>query len=283
LILLSGATGRVGSAASMTLNQAGVPFRVLVRDPDRFALKDAENIELVQGDLEDPDDVTAAMKDVDKALLLMSNSPAQADIEKQFALIAERMGVRHLVKISSMEASAQTSATLPMLHYDSEQMIQSLNLTWTFLRPNFYMQNMLMYSASISEAGVFALPLGDAKTAMVDARDVGAVVAAVLQEDGHQNKIYQLTGSELINFDEVAERMLTVLGKPVAYQKQTADEFRTVLENFIQSQWQLDAVCELFAEIADGSLEQMSGDVERLLGRAPISLTQFTRDFSTAF
>lgn len=283
MILLSGATGRVGSAASMTLNQAGVPFRVLVRDPDRFVLKDAENIELVQGDLEDPDDVTAAMKDVDKALLLMSNSPAQADIEKQFALIAERMGVRHLVKISSMEASAQTSATLPMLHYDSEQMIQSLNLTWTFLRPNFYMQNMLMYSASISEAGVFALPLGDAKTAMVDARDVGAVVAAVLQEDGHQNKIYQLTGSELINFDEVAERMLTVLGKPVAYQKQTADEFRTVLENFIQSQWQLDAVCELFAEIADGSLEQMSGDVERLLGRAPISLTQFTRDFSTAF
>jgi len=283
LILLSGATGRVGSAASMALNQAGVPFRVLVRDPDRFVLKDAENIELVQGDLEAPDDVTAAMKDVDKALLLTSNSPAQADIEKQFALIAERMGVRHLVKISSMEASAQASATLPMLHYDSEQMIQSLNLTWTFLRPNFYMQNMLMYSASISEAGVFALPLGDAKTAMVDARDVGAVVAAVLQEDGHQNKIYQLTGSELINFDKVAERMSTVLGKPVAYQKQTADEFRTVLENFIQSQWQLDVVCELFAEIADGSLEQMSGDVERLLGRAPISLTRFTRDFSTAF
>lgn len=284
MILISGATGRVGTAACLALDKANIPFRVLVRDPEKFVLKESANVDVVTGDLENEGDVKAAMEGVSKALLLMSNNPAQAEIEKQFACVAGQSGVQHLVKISSMEASPEVTAALPKLHYESEQAIQSLDLAWTFLRSNFYMQNMLMYSVPIAKAGVFALPLGSAKTAMVDARDVGAVAAAVLQEsEKHKNKIYKLTGPELIDFDEVAQRLSDVLGKKVSYIKQTPNEFRAVIEQFIHSKWQLDAVCELFQEIADGSLEHMTSDVEQILHRAPTSFIEFTKDSSVVF
>lgn len=283
MILLSGATGKVGSAACLELDRAGVPFRVLVRDRNKFALKDSENAEILEGDLENEADVKQAMRGVTKAFLLMANHPGQMDIEQRFASIAEQSGVQHLVKISSLEASPEATATLPKQHYQSEQFIRSLNLAWTFLRPNFYMQNMLMYSAPIKNANLFALPLGDAKTAMVDTRDVGAVVAKVLREDGHANKIYKLAGSELVTFDEVAQSLSTVLGKEVKYVRQTAAEFRTVLEQFIASRWQLDAVCELFGEIASGSLAEMTDDVSLILNRSPLRLAEFAKDYSEAF
>ncbi len=282
MILLTGATGRVGSAAANRLLQAGVPFRVLVRDPDKFTLADS-SIQVVAGDLGDGVAVAEAVKGVDRALIVMGNHPDQARLERRFADFAARAGVSHLVKISSMEASAEATAELPKNHYETEQHIVAQGLNWTFLRPNYYMQNMLMYAASISRAGQFALPLASAKTAMVDARDVGAVSAAVLMEEGHAGHIYRLAGPELIDFHEVAQRMSHALGSAVQYVEQSPGDFREVLGQFIHSAWQLDAVCELFAEIAKGSLEHLTTDVESLLGRPPLDLEAFTQEFSSAF
>ena len=145
MILLTGVTGRVGSAAANTLLQAGVPFRVLVRDPGKFTLADS-SIQVVAGDLGDDVAVAEAVKDVDRALIVMGNHPDQARLERRFVDLAARAGVSHLVKISSMEASPEATAELPKNHYDTEQHIVAQGLDWTFLRPNYYMQNMLMLS-----------------------------------------------------------------------------------------------------------------------------------------
>jgi uncharacterized protein YbjT (DUF2867 family) len=283
MILLTGATGRVGSSVSRDLAKANIPFRVVVRNPDKFVLDDPGNIEILTGDLLDEVCVRKAMEGVTKALLLTGNGPGQADIERKFVTIAGQADVRHLVKISSLEASAKTTAALPAMHFESEQFIRSQNLAWTFVRPNFFMQNMLMYSGSIANAGIFAMPLGDARTGMIDTRDVGAVCAKILQEDGHENTTYKLTGADLLTFDEVAQRMSNVLGKPVSYVKQTPQEFRSMLEGIVPSKPQVDAVCELFAEIASGSLELVTPTVKEILNRDPISIEQFTEDFSSAF
>ena len=79
-----------------------------------------------------------------------------------------------------MAAAPDAIAKLPKNHYDTEQHIASLGIDWTFLRPNYYMQNMLMYAGSIARANSSALPLGTATTAMIDARVVGKVAAVVL-------------------------------------------------------------------------------------------------------
>ena len=282
MILLTGATGRVGSAAAKALARANIPFRALVRDPDKVAF-DPDAAEIVQGDLNDPGVVEQALQGVSRALIVMSNHPDQAKLERQFASLAADAGVSHLVKVSSMEAAPDATATLPKNHYDTEQHIASLGVDWTFLRPNYYMQNMLMYAGSIARTNSFALPLGTAKTAMIDSRDVGEVAAVVLTGEGHAGQAYRLTGPAMMDFHEVAARMGTVLERPVSYVAQSPEAFREVLGQFIQSVWQLDAVCELFAEIAAGSLEEQHSTTADLLGRPAVGLETFTRQFAGAF
>jgi uncharacterized protein YbjT (DUF2867 family) len=282
MILLTGATGRVGTAAARALVRAGVPFKVLVRDPDKVAF-DCATVDVVQGDLSDAASVEGALSGVTRALIVMGNHPDQARLERQFASSAVAAGVSHLVKISSMEASPAATAVLPKNHFETEQHIQDLGVDWTFLRPNYFMQNMLMYAASISRGASFALPLGIAKTAMVDARDVGEVAANVLTGQSHAGQLYQLTGPALMDFHEVAEVMSLALGHSITYVEQTPEAFRVVLAQFIHSPWQLDAVCELFAEIASGSLETLTSTTADLLGRPPKSLADFTKEFQSAF
>ena len=282
MILLTGATGRVGSAAAKALARANIPFRALVRDPDKVAF-DPDAAEIVQGDLNDPGVVEQALQGVSRALIVMGNHPDQAKLERQFASLAADAGVSHLVKVSSMEAAPDATATLPKNHYDTEQHIASLGVDWTFLRPNYYMQNMLMYAGSIARTNSFALPLGTAKTAMIDSRDVGEVAAVVLTGEGHAGQAYRLTGPAIMDFHEVAARMGTVLERPVSYVAQSPEAFREVLGQFIQSVWQLDAVCELFAEIAAGSLEEQHSTTADLLGRPAVDLETFTRQFAGAF
>jgi uncharacterized protein YbjT (DUF2867 family) len=282
MILLTGATGRVGSAAAAALCEAGQSFRVLVRDADRFLLS-APFIEVIEGDLSDVAKVKTALSGIDRALLVMGNHPEQAQFERRFATQAAEAGVSHLVKISSMEASAETVAVLPQNHFATEQHIVDLGLGWTFLRPNYYMQNMLMYANSIRQAGTFSLPLGLATTAMIDAQDVGEVAAAALTQEGHEGKTHLLTGPDLIDFHGVSRRMSSVLKREISYVEQTPEAFHAVLENVIPSKWQLDAVCELFAEIAKGSLSSSTDTVARILGRPAASIEDFTRRYLPAF
>ena len=282
MILLTGAAVRVGSAAAKALARANIPFRALVRDPDKVAF-DPDAAEIVQGDLNDPAIVKQALQGVSRALIVMGNHPDQAKLERQFVSLAADAGVSHLVKVSSMEAAPDATATLPKNHYDTEQHIASLGVDWTFLRPNYFMQNMLMYAGSIARTNYFALPLGTAKTAMIDSRDVGEVAAAVLTDEGHAGQAYRLTEPAMMDFHEVASRMGTVLERPVSYVAQSPEAFREVLGQFIQSVWQLDAVCELFAEIAAGSLEEQHSTTADLLGRPAVALETFSRQFAGAF
>ena len=282
MILLTGATGRVGAAAAKALARVSIPFRALVRDPEKVAF-DPGAAEIVQGDLNDPAIVEQALQGVSRALIVMGNHPDQSKLERQFASLAADAGVSHLVKVSSMEAAPDATATLPKNHYDTEQHIASLGIDWTFLRPNYYMQNMLMYAGSIARTNSFALPLGTAKTAMIDARDVGEVAAVVLSGEVHAGQAYRLTGPTMMDFHEVAARIGEVLERPVAYVAQSPEAFREVLGQFIKSPWQLDAVCELFAEIAAGSLEEKTSTTANLLGRPAMDLETFTKQFAGAF
>ena len=142
---------------------------------------------------------------------------------------------------------------------------------------------MLMYAGSIATTNSFALPLGTAKTAMIDARDVGEVAAVVLTGEGHAGQAYRLSGPIMMDFDEVATCIGTVLERQVAYVAQSPKAFREVLGQFMKSTWQLDAVRELFAEIAAGSLEEQTSTTADLLGRPAMDLKTFTEQFAGAF
>ncbi len=282
MILLTGATGKIGAETAKQLVGKGAPVRALVRDAAKAAPLEAAGVELAVGDIADAAAVRQALTGVRQAFLLLPNGEQQEASEKQFTDLCRAAGVGHLVKMSSMEAVPTAQTPIPRAHWAVEEYIRASGLAWTMVKPNFFMQNLLASAKSIREQGLFSLPMGDGTTGMADARDIGAVCAEVLTGQGHAGQSYEITGPEVLTFHQVAERFTSVLGRPIRYVPMPMAQFRERMTGVLKP-WHLNAVCELFQEIADIGLDHTTGTFRRLMGRDPISLDRFIRDHAAAF
>lgn len=280
MILLTGVTGKTGGAAAKELLNKGVPCRALVRDEDKAAELKAAGAELVVGDLADKASVQKAMEGVEKATLILANSEQQKDMELQFVDLAAEAGVKHIVKLSSPEALDDAVSPIPALHYEVEQHLKNSDLAWTMIRPSFFMQNLLGNGVTIKSMGKFFLPMGDGITVMIDCRDIGASIAAVLAGEGHEGQSYEISGLELLNFHQVAEQFSEVLGRKIEYVDQDPAAYRESIAPYMTSEWHLNAVCHLFSEIVSGVVPpKVTNTFEELVGREPITFQQFVRDY----
>ena len=282
MILLTGATGKIGGETAKQLIAKGAKLRALVRDPAKAADLKAAGVELIVGDVADAETVKRALAGVEQAFLLLPNGEQQEANEKQFTDLCVAAGVKHLVKMSSMEAMATAKTAIPRAHWAVEEYIRASGLQWTMVKPNFFMQNLLASARSIKEQGRFSLPMGGGTTGMADARDIGAVCAEVLTGKGHTGKSYEITGPEVLTFDQVAECFSEVLGSKVEYVPMPMEQFRERMTSILKP-WHLNAVCELFQEIAEIGLDHTTGTFKALTGRDPISLKQFIQDHKAAF
>jgi uncharacterized protein YbjT (DUF2867 family) len=237
----------------------------------------------VIGDLGDQAVLDRALAGADRALLVAPNGEHQLDYEKKFVDAAVKAGVRHLVKMSSIEATATTKNPIAQIHYASEQYIEQSGLGWTFMKPSFFMQNFLANAGTIKEQNKFFLPMGDGQAAMVDCRDIGAATAAVLAGAGHEGRRYELTGPEVLTFQDAAARISDALGRKVDYVNVPMDAYRQTLARFLTNEWHLNAVLALFAEIAATRDAHTTRTVQQLAGRPPTSLRDFIGQFKAVF
>lgn len=282
MILLTGVTGKTGGEAAKQLLEKGAKLRALVRDEAKAASLKAAGVELVVGDVSDAATVRRALSGAEKALLILPNGKTQLASEKQFTDLAVAAGVKQLVKMSSMEAVAHAKSPIPKAHWAVEEYIRASGLAWTMVKPNFFMQNLLTSAGSIKAQRKFSLPMGNGTTGMADIRDIGAVCAEVLTGQGHLRKSYEITGPEVPTFYQVAERFSAVLGEKVEYVPMPMDQFRERMSKILEP-WHLNAVCELFQEIADIGLDHTTDTFRKLIGRDPIPVTQFIRDHVALF
>jgi uncharacterized protein YbjT (DUF2867 family) len=284
MILVTGATGKCGSAAAKELLKKGEVIRVLVRDEAKaMDLLKAGGADIVVGDISQQADIDGALAGCEKALLLLPNSEQQLELEKMFIERAKAAGVKHIVKLSSMEAVADTQLPIPAIHWAAEEYLRASGLDWTMIKPSFFMQNLLGNAVTIKSMQKFFLPLGKGKTGMIDCRDIGAVICEALTGTGHESESYEITGPELLDFYQVADHFSEVLGHKIEYVDQPPEAFREQLSQFLASEWHLNAVCALFGEIAKGGLGHTTDTVRELLGRKPIPLQQFVRNHAAAF
>lgn len=288
MILLTGVTGKTGGAtaqALLAMARGGkkIPLRAIVRNADKAAALKSDGVELVVGDVTDPAVVAKALQGVEKALLIAPNGEHQLAMEKQFVDAAVKAGLKHLVKMSSIEATAVAKSPIAQIHYQAEQYIQQSGLDWTFIKPTFFMQNFLANAGTIKEQGKFFLPMGDGRVATVDCRDIGAVTAAVLAGEGHANQRYELTGPEVLSFHDMAKRFTKVLGREIAYVPMPMEAYRGILGKFLTNEWHLNAVCALFQEIAETTDAEVTGTVKQLTGQPARSLETFITDHKAVF
>lgn len=282
MILLTGITGNIGGATARALLDEGVQFRALVRDLDKAADWADRGVELVQGDVGDPNSVRAALDGVDRAVLIMPNGEEQQPTELSFIATAEAAGLPWLVKLSSPEAVRGTTSPIPLAHIAAEDAMMASDMKWTFVRPSFYMQNFRNAPATCRKTGKLSMPMGDGTVALTSTEDAGAFIAHILTDGNparHHGQCYDITGPDpVMTFSEIAAVVGEVIGEPVEYDDCDPDAFQEAIRPFHKNQWHSDAVARLFAEIADGSTPGHKTDTfQQIMGRPGTSLREYLR------
>lgn len=283
MILLTGATGKTGGELARQLNKADVPFSAIARSREKAAeLLDME-ADVVFGDLEDREFLSATMAGIEKAVLIMPNVENQLEVEKQFVDVAVEAGVQHILYQSSIESLPGSTNPITGIHVATEEYVKASGLAWTMIRPGFFMQTFAASAPRIKESGNIVLPLGSAKLCATDLRDVAAVMVKVLTEPGHENQSYDITGPELLSMEEIAARFTKVLEREYTYVDLPLDAFKGALKGAGFNDWRVNAVaCELNS-IANGSLDHVTDTVQKLLGRPASSIDQFIADHADLF
>lgn len=282
MILVTGATGKVGSEVARQLHARGVPVRALVRSPEKARELLPEGVELARGDLGDPASLDEAMRGVERLFLLSAPDPRQVEWERNAVEAARRAGVRHVVKLSVVGASEDSPVQLARWHRESEKEIAASGLAWTFVQPTFFAQNFLNFAESVRGEGVIHAAI-HGRASYVDVRDIAAVAVAALTEPGHEGKTYVVTGPEALSYEDAAERISAAVGKPVRYVEVPAEAVRGGMVAAGMPEWYADDLAALSEVINQGWAEGVSDAVATVAGREPIRFERFARDHAAAF
>lgn len=215
IILVTGATSTVGVEIVRQLTDAGHRVRVLVRNLTKAA-KLGPKVEIFHGNLSDPESLASAFRGVESAFIA-SNGTNLHELETNGYVAAKQANVRHIVKLSwrGIDWPEFTNTTLAEWHGESELRLQELGPSWTVLRPGFLASNILQFKV-MTQGGIF-LPVGFGKDAPIDPFDIAAVAVAALTEAGHEERTYELTGPELLNFREIVDKLMAFTGTKLTF------------------------------------------------------------------
>jgi len=176
------------------------------------------------------------------------------------------------------------AATFPRQHAASEDYIRSTGIPYTFLRPNGFMQNLVNYNAgTINTQNAFYGSEGDGKVSHIDIRDIAAVAAKVLTEDGHISEAYTLTGPEALSNAQIAEKLSDLVGREISFVNLPPEQLKQALLSAGISDWSADALIDLQRLYREGGAATVTQEVERLLGRKPTSYGRFLSEYRSAF
>ena len=279
-VLVTGATGRVGRMVVDLLVDAGLPVRALTRRPEEAALP--AGVEVVTGDLTVPESLDAALRGVDAVFLVWTVPPATAPA------VIERLATyaRRVVFLSAPHRTPhpffQQPNPMAALYTEIERLIVGSGLESTIIRPGMFASNALLWWApAIRGDGVVRWPYGAAETAPVDDRDVAAVAARTLYQDGHAGGDYVLTGPESLSQTEQVRIIGDVLGRPIQFVELSPDEFRRATEG----SWPRPAVDMLLAAwgATMGRPALVTSTVSDVLGSPARSFRQWATDHADAF
>lgn len=255
MILLTGATGNMGSALLKELHAHGVgPVRGLTRDAARAVFP--EGVEAVEGGLVEPTSLRPALEGV-RSLFLVSRLGSDADIIEA----ARQAGVEHVVLVSSITVQTHPHLGPAGENLAVEQLLKASGMAWTILRPTQFASNTLMWATSIRGHETVRAPYAETALPTIHPADIASVARVALTEPGHRGRTYALTGPEPVTARQQVEAIAAALGREVPFAEISRRQARA----------QMAAV--FGAEAADAVLDVTGGDVndELLMVRDTVS------------
>jgi uncharacterized protein YbjT (DUF2867 family)/predicted SnoaL-like aldol condensation-catalyzing enzyme len=283
MILVTGASGSMGRAVALELSGRGVAYSAMYRNQ-----KDAASIPkggtAVIADFADKSSLARALAGIDVVYLVCSPIPALVELEGNMIDACALAGIKHIVLNSALGAG-DYSKSFPSWHRAVEDKLKSSGIGFTILRPNSFLQNILAYQApGIRAQNTFYSAMTDAKTSYLDVRDIAAVaVNALLDPKSHAGQTYELNGPEAVTSDQLAQRISTVAGRPIAYVAIPESAQQKAMLDMGMPAWQVTAILELQQYYTCGQGGEVTDVLPRLLGREPIRLDAFLTEFKSSF
>ena len=227
MLLITAATGKIGSIVVEQLSARGIAARALIRNPGQA--RDLPGIDWMIGDFEDGASMAAALDGVDVMYLACGESQRKVELEKQAIDAASSARVTRVVKVSASDAHDDNASDFRRGNGMIERYLRDSGLAWTILRPTMFNQSLDLLA--IAQKGELLSPQGDATTPFIDVRDIADVAVAVLTAENHHDRIYDLTGPDALTQDALAVVVSEVCGKPVTCRHVTdAESYRGLLE-----------------------------------------------------
>jgi NAD(P)H dehydrogenase (quinone) len=294
-LVITGASGNYGRGLTDRLIAAGraADLILITRSPDKLADRAAQGCTVRYGDFDKPETLGEAMRGGEKMLLISGTRVGARVVQHKAAIdAAAAEGVQHIAYTSFIGIDDPANpAEVRHDHIETEALIRASGMAWTMLRDAHYADAMiLMAGLGVMQSGQWVSNAGEGLEAMVWRDDCIASAAAVLLGEGHEGKVYNITGPELQTFREVAAMMAEITGRPVAYVSTTDEEQYAMFDAMgiprrpVDDQsvagipWNSDDMVTFGQAIREGFLQVCSGDVERLTGRPARSVRQMIED-----
>ena len=283
-LLITGATGKVGSALLDNLGNAAINLRALTRDESKAGSLEDRGIEAFVGDFLEPETLGSALEGVSTVFLLTPIHPEQVSQATNVIEAAKGSGKDpRVVRLSVHQASHQAPTRISRQHAEIEDTLAASGLTYTLLRPQSFMQNTLMAAPTVASEGRIYQPMKEGRLGMIDARDIGEAAAKVITEEGHQGKTYTLTGPAAISFHDIAGTLSEVLGEEVTYIPVPPERAKEAMLGRGIPEWMADALNEYAKAHSEGYSDWTTDGFERLTGHSATSYKEFATDFEQVF
>jgi uncharacterized protein YbjT (DUF2867 family) len=286
-ILVTGASGNVGRQVVEQLVKRGADVRALVRDPAKTEFP--ANVNVVQGDLLDPDSLRGAFSGVSTMFLLNAVVPDEFTQALIALNLAKEAGVKRIVYLSVIHSDVYVNVPHFAGKFGVERMLEHMGFSATILRPAYFMDNDLTIKDVILGYGVYPMPIGDKGLAMIDVRDIAEIAAIELIRRNEAAEPLplerlNLVGPDTLTGTDIAAIWTKILNRPIAYGGDDTASFEQNLRNFMPRWMAYDMRLMSERFLSDGMVPD-TGDVEKLtelLGRPLHSYRNFATEITSA-
>lgn len=279
MILITGATGHLGSNVIKQLLKAISADQFVATSSNLRGLQklEEEGLNARLANFSDSETLEKAFIGIDKLLLISTMDQNRFEQHKNVIDAAKSNGVQHIIYTSLAIKDIETSGVKDLMisHFQTEDYIKESGLTYTILRNTMYADALLQILGPNTTNQGINLPGGNGKVPYVLRREMGEGIANLLLQAGHENKTYNITGSNSFNYHDIAFELSNLNSKSIQYKSISQEDFELNLKELGLSDFAIYLHAGTIADIKNHQYEIESSGLEDLLGRPTASLKEF--------